>query len=70
MLSVQDLTVILVVAVVLFGAKRLPELGKGIGEGIKSFKKGISEASEIEATPKKDAENKDKTAKPEEGKPA
>ena len=33
--------VVLVVAFLLFGAKRLPELGKGIGEGLKGFKEGI-----------------------------
>ena len=30
-----------VVAFLLFGAKRLPELGKGLGEGLKGFKEGI-----------------------------
>jgi sec-independent protein translocase protein TatA len=38
---------------VLFGAKRLPELGKGLGEGLKGFKegiKGISDPSPAEAT--------------------
>jgi sec-independent protein translocase protein TatA len=33
--------VVLVVAFLLFGAKRLPELGKGLGEGLKGFKEGI-----------------------------
>lgn len=35
------LLVIAVVLVVLFGARRLPELGKGLGEGLKGFKEGI-----------------------------
>ena len=35
------LIVIAVVLLVLFGAKRLPELGKGLGEGLKGFKEGI-----------------------------
>jgi sec-independent protein translocase protein TatA len=35
------LLVIAVVLLVLFGAKRLPELGKGLGEGLKGFKEGI-----------------------------
>jgi sec-independent protein translocase protein TatA len=34
--------IVVVVFVVLFGAKRLPELGKGIGEGWKGFKEGLS----------------------------
>jgi sec-independent protein translocase protein TatA len=33
--------IVLVVAFLLFGAKRLPELGKGLGEGLKGFKEGI-----------------------------
>ncbi|HUB00822.1 MAG TPA: twin-arginine translocase TatA/TatE family subunit [Terracidiphilus sp.] len=35
------LVVLAVVAFLLFGAKRLPELGKGLGEGLKGFKEGI-----------------------------
>ena len=33
--------IILLLLFVLFGAKRLPELGKGLGEGLKGFKEGI-----------------------------
>ena len=36
------LVVLAVVAFLLFGAKRLPELGKGLGEGLKGFKEGIN----------------------------
>jgi len=35
------LIVVGIVAFLLFGAKRLPELGKGLGEGLKGFKEGI-----------------------------
>ncbi len=45
------LLVILGVALLVFGPKKLPELGKGIGEGIKSFKKGIKEATESVTRP-------------------
>lgn len=52
----QELVVILLIVVVLFGASRLPQLGKGLGEGISNFKRGLkgdqnpplSEASEEE----------------------
>jgi sec-independent protein translocase protein TatA len=37
------LLVILVVAILLFGPKKLPELGKGLGEGIRGFKKAMTE---------------------------
>jgi sec-independent protein translocase protein TatA len=37
-----ELIVILLIVVVLFGANKLPQLGKGLGEGIRSFKKSFS----------------------------
>jgi sec-independent protein translocase protein TatA len=40
-LGLPELVVLLIIIFFLFGAKRLPEMGKGIGEGIKNFKKSI-----------------------------
>ena len=40
-LGSQELIIILVIVVVLFGAKRLPQLGAGLGKGITNFKKGL-----------------------------
>ena len=40
-LGFQELVVIFLIVVVLFGATRLPQLGKGLGEGISNFKKGL-----------------------------
>ncbi len=40
-LGFQELVVILLIVVVLFGASRLPQLGKGLGEGISNFKRGL-----------------------------
>jgi sec-independent protein translocase protein TatA len=37
----QELLVILVIAVILFGGRKIPEIGKGLGEGIKQFKQAI-----------------------------
>jgi sec-independent protein translocase protein TatA len=56
MLGTQDLLVILAIAIVVFGAKRIPEIGKSIGEGIKNYKKSLSEPDAIDITPKKDKE--------------
>jgi sec-independent protein translocase protein TatA len=42
-LGFPELLVILAIVVVLFGANRLPELGKGIGSAIKNFKQGMKE---------------------------
>jgi sec-independent protein translocase protein TatA len=40
-LGLPELVIIAVIILFLFGARRLPEMGKGIGEGIKNFKKSI-----------------------------
>ncbi|MEE9257864.1 MAG: twin-arginine translocase TatA/TatE family subunit [bacterium] len=50
-LGFQELLVILLICVLVFGAKRLPEIGSGLAKGIKSFKKGIS--SDPEELPEK-----------------
>ena len=65
MLSTQDIMVILAIAAVLFGAKRLPEIGRGIGDAIKNFKKGLSEPSEIDVTPKKEEPSEQQMEKKE-----
>jgi sec-independent protein translocase protein TatA len=41
-LRTPELLIILLIVVVLFGASKLPQLGKGLGEGIRSFKKSFS----------------------------
>jgi len=41
LLQPWHMVVLLVVAFLVFGAKRLPELGKGLGEGLKGFREGI-----------------------------
>jgi sec-independent protein translocase protein TatA len=44
-----QIIIIAAVVVLLFGASRFADLGKGIGEGIKNFKKGITEDPDAEA---------------------
>jgi sec-independent protein translocase protein TatA len=39
----QEMLIILVVVVILFGGKKIPEVAKGIGEGIKNFKHAMKE---------------------------
>lgn len=46
LLQPWHLIVLAVVAFLVFGAKRLPELGKGLGEGLKGFKEGIKGISD------------------------
>ena len=50
LLQPWHLIVLAVVAFLLFGAKRLPELGKGLGEGLKGFKEGIRGISDPQPT--------------------
>ena len=45
-LGLPELLVILVIVVLIFGANRLPELGKGVGSAIKNFKQGMKEAND------------------------
>jgi sec-independent protein translocase protein TatA len=40
-LGVPELLIILLIVLVIFGASRLPQLGKGIGQGLKNFKESI-----------------------------
>lgn len=55
-LGMPELIVILVIIVIIFGAGKLPEIGSGIGKGIKNFK----EATKKETDPKKlDEEEKE-----------
>jgi len=59
-LGTSELAIILVILIVIFGASRLPELGKGVGEAIRNFKKSISELSEIDVTPKDEKKEENK----------
>ncbi len=52
-LGVPELMIIFLIIIVLFGANRLPQIGKGIGEGIRNFKKGVKEGEEPEQIPEK-----------------
>lgn len=60
-LGTMELVIILVVILLLFG-NRLPELGAGLGKGIRNFKKASKEPDAIDITPEKKAENTQSTA--------
>ena len=55
-LGYQELLLILVIVLVLFGAQRLPDLARSLGSSVKEFKKGINEPSADSA--KKEDEKK------------
>lgn len=49
-MGAPELLVILVLVVLIFGAGKIPELGRGIGEGISNFKRGLRDGNADEAT--------------------
>ena len=57
-----ELIIILVIVLILFGANRLPQLAKGMGESIRNFKSGMAEA-EAEDKKKDENEKKDEDVK-------
>ena len=58
-LGYQELLIILVIVLVLFGANRLPELARSLGSSVKEFKKGVNEAkAEETASPARKEEEK------------
>ena len=59
-LGYQELLLILVIVLILFGAQRLPDLARSLGSSVKEFKKGINEPPKDESTSaaKKDDEKK------------
>jgi sec-independent protein translocase protein TatA len=57
----------MVIALVIFGGKKLPEVGSGLGKAIREFKRGTSEPDEIDVTPKASVERQETTAPTEKG---
>ena len=60
-LSIQELLVILAILVILFGARKIPEIARGLGEGIRGFRSSLkgdegerieSESESTQETPK------------------
>jgi sec-independent protein translocase protein TatA len=45
-LGTQELLIILVIVIVIFGAHKIPKLGKGLGEGIRNFKSAMKAGQE------------------------
>ena len=50
-ISLPELLILLVVLLLVFGAKRLPEMGRSLGKGMREFKDGVSGVEESVTTP-------------------
>jgi sec-independent protein translocase protein TatA len=50
--GLPEILLIALVALLLFGAGRIADIGKGLGQGIKNFKQGLKEADEVDADKK------------------
>ncbi len=50
-IGMTELIIILVIILIIFGAGKLPEIGEGLGKGIKSFKKATKGEDDIDITP-------------------
>ena len=53
-LGVPELLLILLIVIIIFGAGKLPQLGKGMGEGIRNFRESLKGDREPKDTPPKD----------------
>jgi len=55
----QELVIVLIIVVIIFGVGKLPEIGSALGRGIKNFKKSVNENNEItDQSSKKDEDKK------------
>ena len=59
-IGMPELIVILVIILVIFGAGKLPQIGEGLGKGIRNFKKATKDKDEIDVSPKKPEEISEK----------
>ena len=58
-LGFQEILVIALIVLLLWGGKKIPELMHGLGKGIKSFKDGMNEVTNFEEVKKEEPEKKD-----------
>ncbi|MBW1926904.1 MAG: twin-arginine translocase TatA/TatE family subunit [Deltaproteobacteria bacterium] len=66
-LGTQELLIILLIAFFVFGGKKLPEIGAGLGKGLKAFKSGLKDL-ENEVDPEKLLDDKSSSSSDTEGK--
>ncbi len=59
-IGISELILILVVILLIFGGRKLPEIGRSLGQGLREFKKAMKEVSEDDAASKKEGEGEAK----------
>jgi sec-independent protein translocase protein TatA len=62
-IGMPELLIILVIVLIIFGAGKLPEIGRGLGKGIRNFRKATSGLDEVDVAPKgneKELDDKEK----------
>lgn len=60
-IGMSELLIVLVLVLLVFGAKNLPEIGGGLGRAIRNFKRASNEPDEIDITPKSEQKSDDDT---------
>lgn len=55
-LGAPELMIILAICFIIFGGKKLPEIGAGLGKGISSFKNGLKSTEEMASLPQDESE--------------
>lgn len=61
-LGAPELIIIALIALLLFGAGRIADIGKGLGQGIRNFKEGLKEADAVDAEKKPETKKKEEAA--------
>ncbi|WP_293484249.1 Sec-independent protein translocase subunit TatA/TatB [Prevotella sp.] len=59
-----ELLLISGIALLLFGGKKLPEMMRGLGEGVREFKKGVNDAKETDENPNEEIDKNESEENP------
>lgn len=57
-IGIPELLIILVIVLIIFGAGKIPQIGQALGQGIKNFKKSVTENDHTNPPTKKEEDNK------------
>ena len=57
-IGMTEMIIVLVIVLIVFGAGKLPDIGKGLGQGIKNFKKAVGGQDDEDTSAKKEIDDK------------